>query len=288
MLDLRNASRSRWAMAAAILCLMGLVPRSSQAKVLQPDTVEAFNRYVRLREASMDQELTGRRTFLWIDGLPQPDRAEACTQLKRGQILVQHYQMSDSDSPISIPGGLIHEWFGMVFIPGVSLPQVIAFLQDYDHTAEYYSPDVLKSKLVEHSGNDFKLSLRLKTVEIVTVVMDTDYDVHYTTHDSTHASSRSYSTRIVEVENAGGPLESLKPAGNDRGFLWRLNNYWRFYQADGGTYVQLDAISLTRDIPTHLGWLIRPFIMKIPSESVVFTLDATRRALQSQSTSASR
>lgn len=285
---MRDSPRSLWAMAAAILCLMGLAPRPSQAKILQPDTVEAFNRYVRLREASMDQELSGKKTFLWIDGLPQPDRDEACTRLKQGQILAQRYQISDSSSPVAIPGGLIHEWFGMVFIPGASLPQVIGFLQDYDHTAEHYSPDVLKSKLVEHSGNDFKLSLRLKREEMVTVVLDTDYDVHYTTHDSTHASSRSYSTRIVEVENAGSPQESFKPVGDDRGFLWRLDNYWRFYQADGGTYVQLDAISLTRDIPTHLGWLIRPFIMKIPSESVVFTLDATRRAFQNQSTSASR
>jgi hypothetical protein len=44
-------------------------------------------------------------------------------------------------------------------------------------------------------------------------------------------------------------------------------------------YVQLEAISLTRDIPTGLGWLISPFISSIPKESLVFTLARTREAL---------
>jgi hypothetical protein len=44
-------------------------------------------------------------------------------------------------------------------------------------------------------------------------------------------------------------------------------------------YVQLEAISLTRDIPDGLGWLIRPFVTSIPRESLAFTLTRTREAL---------
>jgi hypothetical protein len=271
--------------AAMILVLAGLAPLSSQAKQLKPKTLDAFVQYVHTREAGMNQELASGKNFLWIDSLSQPDRNEAYASLKQGQIIAQRTQSGDPDAPISVPGGLIHDWVGLVYIPGVTLPQAMSMLQDYDHDSEYYNPQVLKSKLVEHSGNDFKVFLRLKRVQVLTVVLDTDYDVHFTTLDADHATSNSYSTRIVEVEDAGEPQESSKPVGDDHGFLWRLDTYWRFYQADGGVYVQCNAISLTRDIPTGLAWLIRPFIQNIPGESVRFTLDATRKALESKSAS---
>jgi hypothetical protein len=41
-------------------------------------------------------------------------------------------------------------------------------------------------------------------------------------------------------------------------------------------YVQCEAISLTRDIPTGLNWLMEPFIESIPRESLGFTLRSTR------------
>jgi len=46
-------------------------------------------------------------------------------------------------------------------------------------------------------------------------------------------------------------------------------------------YVQSEAASLTRDIPTGLGWLVSPFVTGIPKETLVFTLEATRRAVES-------
>jgi hypothetical protein len=84
---------------------------------------------------------------------------------------------------------------------------------------------------------------------------------------------------VAEVDGAGQLGELEKPIGDDSGFLWRLNSYWRFWERDGGAYVQLEAISLTRDIPDGLGWLIRPFVTSLPSESLVFTLNRTREAL---------
>jgi hypothetical protein len=99
--------------------------------------------------------------------------------------------------------------------------------------------------------------------------------------DPTHWYSRSYSTRIQEVENAGKSDESLKPAGKDHGFLWRLYSYWRFVERDGGVYMECQAVSLTRDIPTGLGWMIEPIIRQLPKESLVNTLRKTRDALAS-------
>jgi hypothetical protein len=155
-------------------------------------------------------------------------------------------------------------------------------VQDYEHASQYYGPDVAKSRLLERSGNDFRVLLRLKQVHIVTVVLDSEYSVHYTFPDATHALSRSYSTRIAEVENAGEAQERDMPVGDDDGFLWRLYSYWRFYQSPEGVFVQCTAISLTRNVPAGFGWLVRPFLETIPRDSLRFTLEATRNALAKQ------
>ncbi len=180
---------------------------------------------------------------------------------------------------LEVSGGLIHDWVGITFVPGVSLLQTLSALQDYDRDAAYFRPEVVQSKLLASSGSEFRVFLRLKQVEVVTAVFDTEYDIRYSNLDATHAYSRSYSTRVVEVEDAGRPSEHGLPPGDDRGFLWRLDSYWRFYQADGGVYIQCNAVSLTRDMPAGPGWMFRPFIEKIPAESLRFTLESTRTAL---------
>jgi len=84
---------------------------------------------------------------------------------------------------------------------------------------------------------------------------------------------------MAEVDHAGTPSEREKPAGRDGGYLWRLNSYWRLYERDGGTYLQCESVSLTRGIPTGLGWMVGPFVSSLPRESLEFTLETTRRAL---------
>ncbi len=248
-----------------------------RAEQLKPATVSGFERYIKSKEARGTRELTDGNNFLLIDALPHQERNEAYADLKQGQTIVR--RSDECADCTSIPGGLIHDWTGIVFIPGITLQEALSALQDYDSDAQYYQPQVVSSKLLKRSGDDFHVFLRLKQVHVVTVILDAEYDIHYAHLDSAHAYSRSYSTRIAEVENYGEPQERDLPVGDDHGFLWRLYSYWRFYQADGGVYVQCNAISLTRDIPTGLGWLIRPFIENVPSESLHFTLEATRRAL---------
>lgn len=268
-----------WPVIAVLLGGWAATARPAQSAQLKTETVKAFEQYVRSSEARMSQELAARNKFLRIDALPEPGRSEAYARLRQGQVITERLSGDASQEAHSVPGGLIHDWIGIAFIPGASLPQVLALLQDYDHDATYYRPEVLQAKLLERSGDDFRVFLRLKRVRVVTVVFDTEYDVRYTRLDAAHAWSRSYSTRIAEVDDAETPREHDRPAGDDRGFLWRLYTYWRFFEADGGAYVQCNAISLTRDIPPGLGWLVRPFIEDIPVESLRFTLSATRAAL---------
>jgi len=264
---------------AALIAAIGIGVRPTRAEQLKKETAAAFDQYIRLKETRDERQISGRQAFLWIDALPDPIAREAYAKVKGGQVLTRRNQDCGTPDCSAIPGGLIHDWVGVVFIPGVSLAQAMSALQDYDRDADYYRPQVLVSKLLDRSGDVFDVFLRLKQVHVITVVLDTEYEVHYRYLDDAHAVSRSYSTRIAEVENAGEANEHDRTPGDDRGLLWRLYSYWRFYQADGGIYIQCNAVSLTRDVPAGLGWLIRPFIQKIPSESLRFTLDATRAAV---------
>jgi hypothetical protein len=244
------------------------------AEKLRPETADAFARYVELSEQQM-----ASRPFLHLEGLPPQEGDAAFEELRKSQIITEHLQTRAQGKNIPVPGGMIHHWMGTIFIPGATLKQTLAFLQDYDEQEKFYSPDVQKSRLVKRDGDHFQVFLRLRKTKVVTVILNTVYDVTYAQIDPERATSISRSTRIAEVEDAGKSNESEKPVGNDSGFLWRLNSYWHFEQRGGGVYVQLEAISLTRDIPTGLGWLIRPFVTSIPKESLVFTLTRTRDAL---------
>ena len=244
-----------------------------------PETLKAFDSYVKAAEARSKEELAARENFLWLDTLPDRERERTDDLLKHQQTIIRHFTSCPSRDCSNIPDGIIHDWTGITFVPGVTLQQTLTALQDYDRDADYYGPTVLRAKLLSRAGNSFRVFLRLKETYVLTVVLDTEYEIQYLTIDSTHAASISHSTRITEIESAGSPQEHATSPKDNHGFLWRLNSYWRFFQADGGVYIQCDAISLTRDVPTGLKWLAGPFIEKVPRESLNFTLKATREAL---------
>lgn len=272
---------------AAALWIAGLCAFAAPANGadLEPPTVVAFSRYVQVTESQMDSGLASREPFLWVDRLPADHRAEADAQLHAGQVVIERLDAWDENGrgehakPVPVRGGMIHHWIGTVFIPGATLAQTLAFEEDYDNHANYFHPDVMRSRILRRDGDDFVIELRLYKKKIITTVLDTEHQVHYAFADSTHAWSRSRTTRIQEVDDAGGPAERLEPEGHDRGLLWRMNTYWRFEQKDGGTYVECQSISLTRDIPTGLGWLIGPYVASVPRESLTFTLTTTRSAV---------
>jgi hypothetical protein len=260
---------------AVILILSGIATGAE----LKQRTISAFDRYVQLTEQRFDADLRPGTPFLWINRQPESQREHDCEKLRNGEVVISHMETLDHGKQITVPDAIVHHWMGTVFIPGATLQQTLALMQDYNKHDVYYSPDVARSKLISHSGDDFHVYYRFKRHKVVTVVLDTEYEVHYTRISATTEVSRSLSTRVQEVENAGKTDERDKPVGDDTGFLWRLDTFWRFEQKDGGTYVQCEAVSLTRDIPMGLGWLIRPFIESVPRESLEFTLASTRKAL---------
>lgn len=270
-----RAARRTFAFLLAIFVL----PFSLNATDLKPQAAQAYDRYIQLTEAQVNSELAQSGPYLWVERLPEARRAAAETQLRNGQIVIERLYTLDNGKAISAPGGLIHHWIGTVFVPGATLAQTLSFMQDYDHKVDYFKPDITRSRILRRQGDDYFVLLRFYKKKIITTVIDTDQEVHYHVVDRTHAWSRSRTTRVQEVENAGEPDEKLEPQGHDRGFLWRMNTYWRFEEKDGGTYIECQAISLTRDIPTGLGWVVGPFVTSVPKESLTFTLSTARAAL---------
>jgi hypothetical protein len=254
---------------------------------LKPRTLQAFESYIIQAEAGMEPSLHGGSAFLWSDGNSQ--RAHL---VRQGQIVAQLWA---GDAPVKVPNGLIHDWIAAAYVPGVTTEQALALVQNYDNHKNIYQPEVIDSKLISRDGNDFKIFMRLLKKKIITVVLDTDHDVHYSKVDASRCACRSYTTRIAEVEDAGTPQERVLEPDTGYGFLWRLYSYWKFEEkksatseaaerpasahSKDGLYIECRAISLSRDIPLGLGWIIEPIVRKLPQESLAHTLECTRKAL---------
>jgi hypothetical protein len=277
----------------ALTLLIALALQQSSALVqaahppspkLKAETQEAFDRYVRLVAARNEGELRRGTALLWVDGLPGEQRAEAYAALKHGEVKMRKLEILDNDKPIECPGGMIHHWTGVVFIPGTKVEDVLGVLEDYDRHSVYYAPDVERSKTESRDGDHFRVFLRFRRHKVITVVLNTEHEVQYFHDAPGQAHSRSSAVRIAEVENAGKSDEREKTPGDDGGFMWRMETWWRIEERDGGVYVQSEVASLTRDIPTGLGWMIKPFVTGIPKESLTFTLEATRKAVEAHPT----
>jgi hypothetical protein len=268
----------------AVIGLLAITPSEIFAADLSPKTVKEFNDYVAVAEARMKHEESRPDDFLYIEALPRPQFDSIMATLKRREVYVQQIHTRDTKgNPIDIPAGMIHHWVGDVFIPGTSLSSALKVLRDYDNFKNIYKPEVVRSRLVgRNDSDDYKVYLRLQKKSIVTVTLDTWYDIHFMPVGKDRGYSRSISTRIQQVEDAGTSSEHLDPVGQDSGYLWRINSYWRYERRDNGVIIEWESISLSRPIPFLLAWFVKPLIRKIARETVQDMLTATRKAVMAE------
>lgn len=267
-------------MVALLLQPFGL--SGSRPATMNAKAAEAFANYVRAAETRNNSELQRGTELLWVDGLPDAARKKAYAELAQGGVELRQRAAADAGREIPCPGCMIHHWEGLVFIPQAHLEDVLRVLEDYNHHAEYYAPDVVQSRIEACDGDHFRVFLRFRRQKIITVVLNTEHEITYFRDSTDRAHSRSSATHIGEVENPGKANERERPRGDDNGFLWGMETWWRMQEKDNGVYVQSEIVSLTRDIPTGLGWMIGPFVTAVPKESLNFTLVATRKAVLAQ------
>jgi hypothetical protein len=263
----------------AVVLIACLAAPDAAGATLQPQTLRAWGTYVQLTEKRIASELDGQRSFLAMDFKSASDTARMRSVHRSGQVYVEKLKTFDaSGKDVGVDGGMIHHWFGSVFIPNITTERLIQWIQDYDQHSRYFK-EVERSRLVSREGDTFRIFLRLVREKIVTVRYNTDHTVIYRHHDPARVSSRSFTTKIAELENAGTPSEVEKPIGDDRGFFWRLNSYWRFREEAGGVIVECESISLSRSLPFGLGWLIKGFVESVPRESLQTTLLSIREGV---------
>ena len=252
---------------------------SVSAAELKPPTVEAFEHYRQIAESTIESEVSNPDQFLHAFRGSPDDRARIVRQLRRGEVAVDRLRATEHGRRIDVPDGLVHHWIGSIFVPAVHLQTAVRILQDFDQHAALFKPNIARSKILEHDGDRYRLKLRFYMKKIVAVTVDTESVAEFTPRGPDRETSAIRSVRVNEIDNAGTDDERPKPDGRGGGYMWRMNTYWRFLERDGGTYIECEALTLSRSIPTGLGWLIGPIVSNIPREMLTSALQATRRAL---------
>lgn len=237
-------------------------PVSIWADQPSPAAAAAFDNYV----AAVQQHHPAEPV---LDG-------SARQRLRQGQVLIERLTPLNEGH---LPGALLHHWRGSAFVAGATAADFDRVLQNYTAYPTVFSPQIVAANILAREGDDFHVKLRVRQKHVLTVVLDTTYDVAFANPDPHHASSFSRSTRIAEISSPGSPNEHALSPSEDHGFLWGLDTWWTAEQADGGLYLQVESVSLTRSIPTGLSWIIGPYIESVPRESLAFTLRSVCRAL---------
>jgi len=178
-----------------------------------------------------------------------------------------------------VPGALFHHWRGTAFVPNATPAEMFAVLRDFSHFSTHYAPQVVSARALTDNGQTATLAVRFREQRVFTIVLDGEYHVETRLTGDDRGYSISRSLHFWQVDNSGTARERRRHEGQDDGFLWRLNSYWSFTRIRGGLQMECEAVSLTRDVPLGLGWLVTPVIANLPREALEFTLRATKNAL---------
>ena len=121
--------------------------------------------------------------------------------------------------------------------------------------------------------------MKLRRDNIITVTYNTEHAVSTGTRDARAPRAAAWRRRSPRSKTPARRSEREKPVGDDHGFLWRLNAYWRFEQVNGGVLIECESVSLSRGVPS----LLRPFVSgtveRIARESLAETLVSLKKEL---------
>ncbi len=249
---------------AAPVCIEGEPP---------PGAVSAFDAYIRAAESRLARQHRSQDGFL----APVVLAALSGTRLRRGELIVEQL------TPVGgfeLPGALLHHWRGTAFAPGATAADFERLMRNFNAYPQHFGPEVVQARALPSHDGHLEAWMRVRQRQVITVVMDSTYDVSFGQLDVRHGYSISQSTRIAEIDSPGTGKERMLSSNEEHGFLWRLNTYWSYEERDGGLYMQIESVSLTRSIPTGLGWAVRPFVEGVPRESLEFTLRSACNAIR--------
>jgi hypothetical protein len=280
MMRLRSTDSRTFSVIGRALILSSLMPfvAAPGCVVAEPPAaaVSAFDSYIATVESRLAQQHRSQTAFL-APVTPASKSTESETRLRRGELIVE--QLTPSTGA-DMPGAMLHHWRGTAFVAGATAADFERLMKDFNAYPQHFSPQVLQAKILTQQDDRLQALMRVRQQHVITVVMDTAYDITFGRLDAQHGYSISRSTKISEIDSPGASSERALNSSQEHGFLWRLNTYWSCEERDGGLYMQIESVSLTRSIPTGLAWAIRPFVESVPRESLEFTLRSACNALR--------
>ena len=239
--------------------------------------VSAFDAYVSTVDSRLAQQHRFKSGFVASVG----PASESEKSLRNGALIIEELTPTDR---ADISGAMLHHWRGTAFAPRATAADFERLMKDFNAYPQRFSPEVAQARVLErgddHGQDHFRVFTRLRQKHVITVVMDATYDIHFAKLDAQHGYSISRSTEIAEIDSAGSSSERKLNGAQEHGFLWRMNTYWSYEERDGGLYLQIESVTLSRSIPMGLAWAIRPFVETVPRESLEFTLRSACNGLR--------
>jgi putative flippase GtrA len=251
-----------------VLTLAAMLGSAVSLSAQSPEALAGWSRYVQRVEAR-HADAAGPDFFALdlVKAAGWRDRA------KRGEVAMHEVE------PPGIEDAKLHHWAGAIYVPRTTVDAVVTRLQDFAGRESEFYDEVKRSKLLERSGDRLRIFMRLyRDAGPVEATYNTEHTVDYR-RLGTRATQRSVSTQIAEVADAGTPQEREKAPGDDSGFLWRLNAYWRYEQWGDGVLIECESVSLSRSVPWVIRPIANPIVDRIARESLEGTLTSLRRFL---------
>jgi len=254
---------------------------SSLVRGAQPtaESLAAWKAHVAQARTALNQCAQANDSLLLIA------RKDAVEQrVREGRIVVTH---TAGGGILHVPNGLIHDWTGAVFIPGAHAADVTAGLQNYDAYAATYRPAVSESHLIASRGNEFRYRLKFQSDSFgIKAGLRGDFESSYWTPDAQHNYSTTEAIRLVELANPGTPSERELAPEEAHGYIQRMFTIVRYTEADGGVFVEVEAMSLSRDIPGAVRWAVAPLVERFSRQVLTTTLEKFRTSVSSTLTQA--
>jgi putative flippase GtrA len=252
----------------AVLAVAALLASAPDLWAQSPDAVAGWNAYTQKVDA---RHSDSSGTFFTLDMVKASrwrDRA------RTGEVA-----MHDVDPP-GVDDAKLHHWAGAIYVPRTTVDAVVKRLQDFAGRESEFYEEVKASKLLERKGDRLRIFMRLyRDAGPVEATYNTEHAVDYRRLSAARATQRSLSTKIAELARAGTPLEHERTPGNDSGYLWRLNAYWRYEQWGDGVLIECESVSLSRSVPFLIRPIANPIVDRIARESLARTLRSLRKFL---------
>ena len=259
--------------ALSLLAISG-APGALEAIDLQPATLQAWNAYIRTADVRMQARADGGQPYLWIDEV-----AARRARVLRGETVVAPVIERGSHG---VPGGLIHDWVGAIFIPHATIAGLFGVVHNYNRYKDYFAPVVAESKAISYTDTDQEFSMVWQhRILVVNAAIQGRYQARDVVLDERRGYNIADTAEVREIEEYGHAGQHLLPPDTGNGFIWRMHSIVRYEERDGGLYLEIEAIALTRDIPASLRFMVSPVVHHLSVNSLTTTLQQTRDAVRS-------